>query len=424
MPTGASAVLCRIQMGSALGAFGNGLTVPFLFVYVAQVKGLGAGTAGVVVASLAIAALLVLPFAGRVIDHRGPRTVIIVGVLAAALGSWGVALTSSRWPVIVMSGLLGAGMAVVQPALATMLVRYTHATQRSTAFTVQFFVHNLGLGAGGLVSGLVVDTSRPSSFLTLMAVQGIMFLLLGAVVAAGRVPRAEETAPLGDSMDRGWGEVCRDNSMVLMCLLGFALFFACYGQFVSGLSAYALEVTRVSPAMLGAALAANTAVIMLLQFFVLRLVKLRRRSRVIAWTGIVWGLAWAMAGASGLVQGDSQFLATTLLMSTYLLFGVGESMLAPTVGPLVSDLAPTRLVGRYNSAFALVKQLALAIGPAVSGLMVAAQAYAAYILMLVACSAVSTLLAWQLGRRLTVEQEGTQEMLAESLPESVARQKT
>ena len=42
-------------------------------------------------------------------------------------------------------------------------------------------------------------------------------------------------------------------------------------------------------------------------------------------------------------------------------------MLSPTVAPLVADLAPARLVGQYNSAFALVKQLALAVGPAVGG---------------------------------------------------------
>ena len=84
----------------------------------------------------------------------------------------------------------------------------------------------------------------------------------------------------------------RDRSMVLLCVLGFVMFFACYGQFESGLSAYAVEVTRISTSTLGIALAANTAVIVLAQYVVLRLVERRRRSRVVALVGLIWAVAW------------------------------------------------------------------------------------------------------------------------------------
>ena len=72
-------------------------------------------------------------------------------------------------------------------------------------------------------------------------------------------------------------------------------------------------------------------------------------------------------------------MATAAIISTYALFGLGEAMLSPTVAPLVADLAPERMVGQYNSAFALVKQLALAVGPAVGGLMASGGLYGGYI---------------------------------------------
>ncbi|PLW73945.1 MFS transporter, partial [Streptomyces sp. DJ] len=84
--------LRRIQVGNALGAFGNGFTVPFLFVYVAQVRGIGAGTAGAVFSAFAVSALLVLPFVGRAVDSRGPRPVLIAGALAAGVGAMGFGL--------------------------------------------------------------------------------------------------------------------------------------------------------------------------------------------------------------------------------------------------------------------------------------------------------------------------------------------
>lgn len=193
------------------------------------------------------------------------------------------------------------------------------------------------------------------------------------------------------------------RAMVQLCVLGFVVFFACYGQFESGLAAYGTEAAGIEPSTLGLALAANTAAIVVAQFVVLRLVERRKRSRVIAGVGLVWAFAWVVAGYAGLGHG-SQTMATAAMISTYALFGLGESMLAPTVAPLVADLAPESMVGQYNSVFALCKQFALALGPAVGGPM-GASLHAPYILTFVLVSLGITVLALRLGRRLTPVQD-------------------
>ncbi|MEV6778992.1 MFS transporter [Streptomyces syringium] len=407
MTTAMGAALRRIQLGNALSAFGSGFTVPFLFIYVSQVRNLGASTAGIVLATFAVAALVVLPFVGRIIDRRGPLPVVVAGTVSAAVGSMGLGLANSEPLVIAAAAALGAGIAAIQPALATMIVWCSTPTTRSRAFATQFFLNNLGLGVGGLLGGQLVDTSDPASFVRLFAIESVMFLVLGAVVATVRLPKSpkvEDAVPTDASAKGGWRILLKDRAMVQLCVLGFVMFFACYGQFESGLAAFAVEVTRISPATLGIALAANTAAIVLAQFVVLKMVEGKRRSRVIALVGVIWTVAWVMAGVSGLVPG-AHGVATALLISTYALFGIGESMLAPTMAPLVADLAPGRLVGQYNSAFALVKQLALAVGPAVGGLMAGAGMYVTYIAMLVVCSLGISALALRMGRRLTPAQD-------------------
>ncbi|MCQ8774848.1 MFS transporter [Streptomyces telluris] len=407
MTTAMGAALRRIQLGNALSAFGNGFTVPFLFIYVSQVRDLGAGTAGMVLMTFAVSALVVLPFVGRAIDRRGPLPVAVVGTVSAAVGSMGMGLASTESLVFAAAAALGAGIAVIQPTLATMIVWCSTPTTRSRAFAMQFFLNNLGLGLGGLLGGQLVDTSDPGSFVRLFAIESVMFLVLGAAVATVRLPKApkvEDAVPTDEGAKGGWRTLLGDRAMVQLCVLGFVMFFACYGQFESGLAAFAVEVTRISPATLGIALAANTAAIVLAQFVVLKLVEGHRRSRVMALVGVIWTVAWVAAGVSGLIPG-AHGVATALLISTYALFGIGESMLSPTVAPLVADLAPARLVGQYNSAFALVKQLALAIGPAVGGLMAGGGLYVAYIAMVIACSLAITALALRLGRRLTPEQD-------------------
>ncbi|MEV8343224.1 MFS transporter [Streptomyces niveus] len=403
------AAMRRIQAGNALSAFGLGFTVPYLYVYVAQVRDLGASTAGAVLAVFAMAALVALPFTGRVIDRRGPLPVVVGGAVLAAVGAVGMGVAATVPAAVFSAALLGAGTAVMQPALATMIVWCSDPSTRTRAFATQFFLQNLGLGLGGLIGGQLVDVNRPGSFTLLFGIEAAMFLVLAAVAGTVKLPRTssasssvlpKEAAGAGGG---GLRALLGHRAMVQLCVLGFVLFFACYGQFESGLAAYGTEAAGIDPSTLGIALAANTAVIVIAQFVVLRLVERRRRSRVIASVGLIWAVAWIIAGYAGLGHG-SQTMATAAFISTYALFGLGESMLSPTVAPLVADLAPGEMVGQYNAAFALVKQLALAVGPAVGGPMGAAL-HGPYIVTFVLFSLGVSVLALRLGRRLTPVQD-------------------
>ncbi|WP_454347062.1 MFS transporter [Streptomyces albogriseolus] len=398
------AAMRRIHVGNALSAFGLGFTVPYLYVYVAQVRGLGSVTAGLVLAVFAVAALIVLPLAGRAIVRRGPLPVLLAALLTAAIGSLSLGLSASAATVLLSAAALGAGQAVMQPALATMIVDCSGPETRSRAFAMQFFLQNLGLGVGGLIGGHLVDPTKAGSFTLLFTIEAVMFLLLVVVMSTVRMPRSPRIDGTPAQSAKGsWKQLLGNRAMVQLCVLGFVLFFACYGQFESGLSAYGVEAAGISTSTLGTALAANTLVIVVAQFAVLRFVERRKRSRVIASVGLIWAVAWAVAGYAGL-GGAGQEMATAAFVSTYALFGLGEAMLSPTLAPLVADLAPAGMAGQYNSAFALVKQLALAVGPAVGGPM-AASLHAPYIVVFLLFSLGITALALRLGRQLTAVQD-------------------
>nr|WBO78898.1 MFS transporter [Streptomyces sp. SBE_14.2] len=398
------AAMRRIHVGNALSAFGLGFTVPYLYVYVAQVRGLGAMTAGLVLAVFAVAALAVLPFAGRAIVRRGPLPVLLAALVTAALGALSLGLAGNATAVLLSSAALGAGQAVMQPALATMIVDCSTAETRSRAFAMQFFLQNLGLGVGGLIGGHLVDTTRASSFTLLFAIEAAMFLLLVVVMATVRMPRSPRMADAPTASAKGsWKQLLKNRAMVQLSVLGFILFFACYGQFESGLPAYGVEAAGISTSALGTALAANTLMIVVAQFVVLRFVERRRRTRVIAAAGLIWAVAWLAAGYAGLGS-VSQEMATAAFVSTYALFGLGEALLSPTVAPLVADLAPAGMAGQYNSAFALVKQLALAVGPAIGGPLGAAL-HGPYIVTFLLFSLGITVLALRMGRSLTLAQD-------------------
>ncbi|MER8182775.1 MFS transporter [Kitasatospora sp. NPDC094015] len=403
---GAGGPLRRVQIGNALSAFGSGFTMPYMFVYVDQVRGLGSVAAGMVFTVFALAALAVLPFTGRGIDRYGPRPVLLAGAALAAVGAFSFGQVTDTPALLVASFLFGAGVTTCQPALATMIVRSSPRATRHRAFALQFTLINLGMGIGALVGGQIVDVADPASLTRLFTIEALTFLGLAAVTGTARIPAAtvEESEPVRRDAPVGLRALVADKAMLRLCLLAGLIFFTCYGQFESGVAAFATDTVGTAPSTLGLAIGANALTIVVLQMFVVRITERRRRTTAMAAAGVVWLAAWSMALVAGLIRTETM-AATVAIVAIYALFGVGESLLAPTLGPIVADLAPARLLGTYNAGYALVKQIAIAVGPAVGVLLVGSGTWPLYLAAMAACTLMIIALSVRLRGHLTPAQD-------------------
>jgi MFS family permease len=63
-----------IEAGGIANALGNGIVIPFLVIYLHDVRHFGLGISGVVVAFLLGIGIVGSPLAGRVVDRIGART--------------------------------------------------------------------------------------------------------------------------------------------------------------------------------------------------------------------------------------------------------------------------------------------------------------------------------------------------------------
>ena len=133
----------------------------------------------------------------------------------------------------------------------------------------------------------------------------------------------------------------------------------------AGFPAYARQVSEVSTDVIGFAFAVNTAVIVCLQFLVLRVITERRRTRVLMVMALLWAASWRLLGATGLVPGSVAAVAGVLLFHAS--FALGETMLQPTIPAITNDLAPDHLRGRYNAVSAGAFQAGTIAGPVVAG---------------------------------------------------------
>lgn len=408
----------RLFVGVALSALGSGLTLPFLYVYLAEVRGIGTSTVGLLLAWMGVVGLAVSPVMGSLIDRVGPRRVILGCLAGEAAGVALLGLVTTPRAALAVLGLVSLSQAGMWPATTALLTRLVPERSRERAYGLQFMLLNAGLGIGGLLSALMVRVDDPGSFVRLYLLDALTFL--GFLVVVASLPRAAGAppprAPAGEEhtvvlprglldapASGGWAEVVRDRTLRRVALIAVLLVTFGYAQVQTGFAAYAVEVAEIPARSLGLAFAANTVVIVAGQIVVLRWIRGRRRSRTLAVAAGVWALSWTVVALSAPVGG---WFAVLLVIAGLALFGLGETLWAPVAPALVNGLAPEHLRGRYNALFGATWTVSMILGPAVAGLLIGNGLAALWVLCTVGGGLLGVHFLRDLGRHLTGAQDG------------------
>lgn len=397
----------RLVVGNVLSALGTGFTLPFLLIYFTKVRGFTLPTAGVLIATLGLVGLASVGPMGSLSDRVGPWRVLLVALFAEALGTAALGAVTRPWHAYVAVTVLGAGGAATWPALSALIAVLVPSEQRPRVFAVQFALLNLGIGVGGAVSGLLVDVHRVGTFQAVYAIDACSFLGFAAML--GTIRHVDRPPPRGDPASgvSGYREVFTDRVFLRLCGLTLLLSVAGYGQVSAGFPAFVSNVAGVSTRTIGFAFTANTAVIVAAQLFVQRRLQRHRRTRALAVLAVVWALSWLVIGSSALLGGRA--LPAVAVVAGLGLFGLGETLWAPTGASLVNDIAPPHLRGRYNALSSVTWQMSAVIGPVVAGALLGAGLPAAYILSMVCLLVVVAVFAVRFERHLTPYQNGVRD---------------
>lgn len=355
-----------ILAGDAFSALGNGLVLPFLIVYLHRVRGIDLAVSGFALALVAAVGIMGSPITGTLIDKIGARGALIISLIIQAVGAVGYALTTRTWHAMVASAVFGLGIASFWPAIQSLLSTIVPDHQRSAVFSVHYASLNAGLGIGGITGGLIADISSPGSFETLYLVDAATYLVFIAVLiaipAAGR-SSVEAEVPTTAS---GYRSVFRDRNFVRIFLLNALLVTIGYAQLESVFPAFATGRGGVGTSVVGAAFAANTAVIVLSQLFVLRHIDGWQRTSAIRLMSVLWAIAWGLVYVVGTMGGTVAAVGFIFALG---IFGLGETFMSPTIPAMVNDLSPDHLRGRYNALHTLSWRVGDMVGPAMAGVM-------------------------------------------------------
>lgn len=174
----------------------------------------------------------------------------------------------------------------------------------------------------------------------------------------------ERVAP-EDGSRGGYRVVLADRTFLAVWVMTALLVVVGYAQYEAAVPPYATGTGGISAHALAPVFAANTFSIALLQLVVLRLLAGRRRTTALVLASVVLGCAWCVAIAAAHAGGGSAaVVGFACAMAVLALF---ETLLSPVLAPIVNDLAPAGLRGRYNGTFVLAYTTGFAVGPALAG---------------------------------------------------------
>ena len=358
----------RIMLvGILFSAIGNGLVLPYMFLFVHNILGFSTLTAGVLLSYGALSALVVSPIWGSLVDRYGARPVLMFSLVVSAISYASLSLVNTLFQLFFIFTFCCIGQSGMWPAQGAINTFLTPEHLRERIYGAQFAVLNLGIGIGGLLSSTWVKLDNARTFEILFIGDGISYLLyLSAVIFLGKVENksigALDSKPNDDS---GWSTVLADRIFRKVWLISLFAIFCGYAQLEVGFAAFSTSEAGLQPRDLAWAFAANTFLIATCQLWVTK--KLINYSRKFAISAAVlfWALAWAALALSGIKFISPLFWA----IACQFIFGIGEMIWSPILPSIVNQLAPDHLRGRYNSASAATWQVGQIAGPAFAGLM-------------------------------------------------------
>jgi MFS family permease len=385
---GLSRELWLVQAGIFLNMLGYGAVLPFEIIYLHNGRGFSVGVAGLVLGAVTGVAVVAAPIAGPLIDRHGARIVAVGAGIALAAGYGGLAFARTPLQALAAATVAGAGNGALNPSQSALLATLSPPDRRHRATAVSRVAGNAGIGIGGALGGLVATTGL-TGFVALFLANAVSYLVYVCVLAA-IVRDGVRPEPIAG----GYRVLVRDRAFIHLACTNVAVIAVGWGVFTWLLPPYAKNVAGISAPLIGLLLLANAATVVVAQVPVARLAEGRRRVVMIALSAAIF------AGACLFVIASSHTGAPYLvLLIASIAVGAGECFHTTALMPLVADLAPPGLRGRYMASMGLSWWAGLAIAPTLGAQLLGRSPAAAFLAAAVVAAA-AAVSALTLERRL------------------------
>jgi MFS family permease len=173
----------------------------------------------------------------------------------------------------------------------------------------------------------------------------------------------------------GYRLVLRDRAFIHLALTNVAMIAVGWGVFTWLLPPYARNEIGISAQLIGLLLLANAATVVGAQVPIAKLAEGRRRIVMMAGAGVIFAGACLLVIAAGISSGT----AYATLLAAAIAVGLGECFHTTVLMPLVAELAPAGLRGRYMASMGFSWWIGLTIAPTLGALLLSLSPTAAFL---------------------------------------------
>ena len=364
-------LLTGARLATVLGSTATTVAV----VLVAEPR--GAWAVSLLLGAELVAVLLTAPLAGLLVDRYPARRLVVLACLvqAAAVGA-GSLLTGSLPALVVVLAVLGAGQAVVGPAIQA-LVPWVVGEERSTrGYALMAVAGNVGFLLGLPLGGLAVGLLGAGTALRLDAASFVVEAGLVGLLRARRVPVRADRGPGAGRWDEALAGArwLGQDRVLAVCTLGLAVSLVCTTSVNVAEVFVVITLLGASETVYGLVAAAWAASSLLASLAAGRLRSTTVTARAVLGSCVVLGAGLVLASLGGFR------LELWWVVVGWVVAGAGNGVAVVASSSLVRARTPDERRGRVFAALQALYQGAnvssLLLGASLVGLIGAAETLA------------------------------------------------
>ncbi|UYP44305.1 Multidrug resistance protein MdtH [Candidatus Lokiarchaeum ossiferum] len=355
-----------ITFATFIDQIGSYMLGPFIYIYMSQVFGLSMVGVGIVFIISAIGSLIGGMIGGSLADKIGRKKCALFGLMASGIFSLTFVFISNVNMIYILIGIMGLLGTIGGPARQAMLADVLTVEKRPEGFSILRVIFNLSAAIGPALGGLLSSFDFKWLFIGDAVSSFITAIIFVLKVPETRPPKIETNDILPDvastlvkaeKTKSGYGEIFKNWRFMIFVFVS-ALMGLAYMQMNSTLSVFLIEDLSFTNQQYGLLMSMNALMVVLLQFWLTKRIKMFPALIMIAVGNILYGIGFGMYGFIGTIQ---------LAFGAMIIITTGEMVQAPFNQTMVANFAPEDKRGRYSAVFMSARLVPMLLGPIGAG---------------------------------------------------------
>jgi MFS family permease len=352
-------LIWNIIIGTMFGRMATAMSIPFLAIYLTNVKGVSSSETGMIIAISSFIGIGSSFFGGYLSDRFGRKIVLYFSIFLSVVVFIGFGVVDSVVGFFVVNAMNGFSRSVFEPTSRALLADLTVPENRLVVFNLRYSAVNIGFIFGPIL-GYYLGSSK-TTFPFFIAAGVYIIYGISLIITFRKFPIASVVKSIKEERVTFLKaiKIVRTDSILLFSLIGLILATSGFSQFNSTLPQFLSNTTYIENGakLFSILLTLNAIVVILTQYPLLKIGK--KYSPILS---IVLGNMICSTSLIGFGFASSIPFWIVMVM----VFTLGEVLMFSMTDMFMDSIAKPDLRGTYFGAMGFT-QIGSVVGPSLGG---------------------------------------------------------